>query len=177
LHTIFKIIKSNIIGISIGIIGLISSSLSYLFIGNLDKDMISYRVFFIILTFLLIIIVTQFVVIVKIIQLPLFNDIIRVKSYNNRIDEFITDPSHELSINTIACLYFVDGDYDIFVGIGTITNSTSKVCQLKITGYNNDFIEKYSEVFGRIKSSDINTINCLKVKSQITNEAIMAGRF
>jgi hypothetical protein len=176
-RNIFSIIKQNIIGIVVGVIGLISAGLSYLYKGNLDSDMMSYRVFFSLLTIVLIVIITQFLIIIKLAQLPFMRETIKVKNYNNRIDEFIIDPSTELSINTIACLYFIDGDYDIFVGIGIITNNTSKICQLKISSYNSKFVENYPEVFEKVKLSDRNTLNSLIIKSQITNEAIIIGGF
>ena len=174
-NIILRIIKQNIIGIVLGVLGLISALLSYFFKGNLDSDMLSYRTFFIIGTIVSIVISLETIIIINTINSREEKEIVNVLSYNQNIDEYIASKSKILNINTIVSIYYSDGDYNVLIGYGIVSSKSENFIQIKIRKYDSRFIQNYKDIFFKIQKNDSNTMKSIIVKNQITNEILDLG--
>lgn len=171
---ILKVIIDNIFGVSIGTIGLISALTAYLSKNTLDNELMTYRVFLLILTLFIIILSLCCIIIYKLYREKSVKDKFKVIEYNNRIGEYILWISKDLNVNTLVGVYYEDGNYNLSIGLGIITSS-DRFTQFKIINYNDDFKSSYNDVLNKIFENDSNVLKNIIVQKQISNEMINIG--
>jgi hypothetical protein len=174
---ILKIIKENIIGITIGAFGFFASIIAYFFSDKLDIMVLSYgRALFAVMIFV-IIIVMEYVIIIKLrnhIKNHEFNkaDFFQAKIYNKDIDQFIVVSNSSVQINTILGVYYKVDDYEIVFGLAKIIADTGKAYQMKILKTSRHFIDTFPDDYSGIMSNDYNFIRKIVVKYLISEELI-----
>jgi hypothetical protein len=179
---ILKIIKENIIGIIIGVLGFFASIIAYFFSDKLDAVAISYRWTLFAIMIFVIIIVMEYVIIFKL-KDRLNNhdinkdDIFQVRIYNKEIGQFILVSNSNVQINTVLGVYYKIGDYEIIFGLAKIVADTGRAYQMQILKTASHFKETFPTEYNGIMSNDNNYIGKIVVKYLISEELIDLVQF
>lgn len=170
---IWKAIKGNILGVSIGVIGIMSSIISYFIKANLDTEFISLRVSLIVFTFFIIILVLMYIIIRQ--QNMIENEAskIAVRRYIKEQNIFLISSAKIIKISTILAMYYDKGDYQIPIGILKVINDNGKVLQTVLVGTTNGFSDNNPEIMRRINENDALELQRLLVEDKITDELLL----
>jgi len=172
-NRILEVIKQNIIGVSIGVIGVISSIVSYFIKANLDTAFVTLRISLVILTFFIIILVLMYIVIRQQTLIHVDNIII-VKRYIKEQDIFLLNSKETIRIGTILAMYYDKGDYKLPFGMVKIINDNGTILQSKLIGSTKIYRELENDVVKRLHENDPNELSRLFIEYRITDEILFS---
>lgn len=167
------IIKNNITGVLIGVIGLVSALVTLLIGTDLNNININVRWFIVSFVVFFSIIAIMLKMIVKYDStLKNWEDINNeyyVKTYSVVHKNYVIRSERKIPINTIMSVFFEDEGLEIPAGLCRFVNNSSSTYMIEIN-YFATFVEKYSSIITELEVGNKAKISKLKVKNFIVSE-------